>query len=262
MSRLPVLILALIAAAALVLPPFLPDPLATDAAHPLHPPGPGAWFGTDHLGRDILARTVAAGRLDLSVALAAVALSATAGTALGLLAGWRGGWGDAVAARSADLLMAFPLFVLTLVLVALFGNSPRSVVLATALVNLPFYFRLARAETRIRRGLGYVEAARAGGSGTGRILGAILLPSILPVIAVQASVNLGWAVMNVAGLSFLGLGVRPPAPEWGVMVAEGARYMASGEWWLAAFPGLALALTVLSCNLAGDVLADRLREAE
>ena len=154
--------------------------------------------------------------------------------------------------------MAFPLFVLALVLVTVLGNSVGSVVLATALVNLPIYLRLARGEARLLARAGFVEAARAGGTGGGRILATMVVPNLLPVIAVQASVNLGWAVMNVAGLSFLGLGVRPPQPEWGVMVAEGARHLTTGEWWLVLFPGAALAGTVLAFNLTGDALRDRL----
>ena len=250
--------LAVLAVLLLAGPWLTTDPLATDAAALLEPPSRAHWFGTDALGRDILARVVAAARLDLALAGAAVLAAATLGTLAGAAAGQRGGWPDALAGRLAEGLMAFPLFVLALVLVAAMGNSVTGVVIATALVNLPFYLRLARAEAQVLARAGFVEAARAGGAGEARILRRHLIPNLLPLIAVQGSVNLGWAVMNVAALSFLGLGVRPPQPEWGVMVAEGARYLSTGEWWVAAFPGAALALTILACNLAGDRLADRL----
>lgn len=250
----------LLGLALLIAPWFTQDPLATDAFNMLAPPSRTHWFGTDPLGRDILARVVAAARLDLAIAAAAVAVSAACGTLIGAAAGFRGGWPDAVIGRLAEGLMAFPLFVLALVIVAGFGNSVHSVVAATALVNLPFYLRLARAEARVLAQTGFVEAARAGGAPGPRILARHVVPNLMPVIAVQASVNLGWAVMNVAALSFLGLGVRPPQPEWGVMVAEGARYLSTGEWWVAGFPGLALAGTILAFNLTGDRLRDRLAE--
>lgn len=242
----------------LLAPALTQDPLATDAFDMLAPPSRAHWFGTDQLGRDIFARVVAAARLDLAIAAAAVLAAAVLGTLIGAAAGQRGGWPDAVTGRLAEGLMAFPLFILALVFVAVLGNSVKSVVIATALVNLPFYLRLARAEARVLARAGFVEAARAGGAGPARILRRHLIPNLLPLVVVQGSVNLGWAVMNVAGLSFLGLGVRPPQPEWGVMVAEGARYLATGEWWVAAFPGAALAGTILAFNLCGDALRDRL----
>lgn len=260
MTRAPLIALMVLLVVALIGPWLTADPLATDVEAMLAPPSRAHWFGTDHLGRDILARVVAAARFDLTIAGAAVVLAAAAGTVIGAAAGQRGGWPDALAGRLAEGLMAFPLFVLALVMVTALGNSVRSVVLATVLVNLPFYLRLARAEARVLRHAGFVEAARAGGAGGGRILRRAIIPNILPLVAVQGSVNLGWAVMNVAALSFLGLGIRPPQPEWGVMVAEGARFLATGEWWVAAFPGAALAGTILCFNLAGDGLRDRLAD--
>ena len=234
------------------------DPLATDAAAALQPPSARHWFGTDQIGRDLFSRVVVATRLDLLIALGAVSLSLVAGSALGAIIGYWGGLLDTVVSRLVDVLMAFPLFVLAMALVAALGNSVINVVYATAIVNLPFYIRLARSELRPRRALGYVEAARAGGSGDWRILLCHLIPNIGAPLVIQASVNLGWAVLNAAGLSFLGLGVRPPTPEWGIMVAEGARFIASGQWWIVTFPGLALMLAVLAFNLLGDALRDLL----
>lgn len=234
------------------------DPLATDAAHALSPPSARHWFGTDQVGRDVLSRTIAAARVDLGIGIASVALSAFWGTLLGALAGFRGGWTDAILGRVTELMLAVPLFLVAMAVAALLGPSVWNLILATAVVNIPFYMRLARTEIAVRRSAGYVDAARVGGSGEARILRVFLLPEVMPLVAVQSSVNLGWAMMNAAGLSFLGLGIRPPTPEWGIMVAEGARFVVSGAWWVAAFPGMALALAILACNLGGDTLRDRL----
>jgi peptide/nickel transport system permease protein len=234
------------------------DPLATDMAASLRPPSAAHWFGTDTLGRDVFSRVLAAARLDLAMAVAAVALSALPGIALGAACGLRGGWPDRAVGRLSDALMAFPLFVVALALAAVLGNSVGSVVLATAAINLPFYLRLARTEVAARRGAAYVQAARLAGLGGAALLRRVLLPNALPVLAVQASTNLGWAILNGAGLSFLGLGVRPPTPEWGVLVSEGAQVLLAGQWWVGAFPGLALFGAVYAFALAGDALRDRL----
>ena len=250
---------ALLIVGAALGPSLVPyDPIATDAGSALRPPSPAHWFGADQLGRDVFSRVVAATRLDLFIAFAAVTLSGVVGSAIGAAIGYFGGVADAATSRIVDVLMAFPLFVLAMATVAALGNTVTNVIYATALVNLPFYIRLARAETGIRRHLGYVEAARVGGSSHARILSVHLLPNILPPLVVQASLNLGWAVLNAAGLSFIGLGVRAPTPEWGIMVADGAQFITSGQWWIALFPGLALMLAVLSFNLLGDGLRDRL----
>ena len=250
-------LLGLICVIAVLGPSLVPhDPLATDTAVALQPPSAQHWFGTDQLGRDLFSRVVVATRLDLLIALGAVALSMVAGSVLGAIIGYWGGVLDAVVSRLVDVLMAFPLFVLAMALVAALGNSVINVVYATAIVNLPFYIRLARSEIRPRRALGYAEAARAGGSGNWRILSRHLIPNIAAPLVIQGSVNLGWAVLNAAGLSFLGLGVRPPTPEWGIMVAEGARFIASGQWWIVTFPGLVLMLAVFTFNLLGDALRD------
>jgi peptide/nickel transport system permease protein len=232
------------------------SPLQTNAARAFQPPTGQHWFGTDQLGRDVFSRVLVATRLDLTIAFGAVALSCMIGSLIGAIIGYWGGAGDVVVSRLVDVLMAFPLFVLAMATVAALGNTVANVVYATAVVNLPFYIRLARAELRVRRRLGYVEAARVGGSSGWRILTRFLLPNISSPLVIQASVNLGWAVLNAAGLSFLGLGVRPPTPEWGIMVAEGAALISSGQWWVAACPGLALMLTIFTFNLLGDALRD------
>ena len=232
------------------------DPLYTDNTVAMHPPMKGHWFGTDSVGRDILSRVIVATRLDFGIALAAVALSFTIGCALGCCAGYFGGWTDRIVSRISDTIMAFPLFVLAMGIVAALGNTVGNIVLATAIINLPFYIRVARAEVNVRRNAGFVEAARLSGNTDTRILLRHLFPNILPPTMVQVSLNMGWAILNAAGLSFIGLGVRPPQAEWGIMVAEGAQYIVSGEWWVALFPGAVLMLAVFCFNLLGDGLRD------
>ena len=222
----------------------------------LLPPSAGHWSGTDQLGRDILSRIIWAARLDLVIAASAVSISFVAGAMIGGLCGYRGGRLDRWMSRFVDVLMAFPLFVLAMALVAALGNRVENIVIATAIINLPFYIRFARAEVNVRRNAGWVEAARACGEGHVSVVLRILLPNVLPAMAIQISLNLGWAILNAAGLSFIGLGVAAPTPEWGIMVAEGARFITTGKWWLVAMPGLALMLTVLCFNLLGDGLRD------
>lgn len=232
------------------------DPLASNTAMALKPPSWSNWFGTDQLGRDILSRVIVAARLDLSIAVFSVALVFAVGGIAGIAAGFFGGWTDRVVGRIADTIMAFPLFVLAMGIVAALGNTVTNIVLATAIINFPLYARLARAEANVRRDAGFVQAARLTGNGDWRIVLTSILPNILPIMMVQMSLTMGYAILNAAGLSFIGLGVRPPTPEWGIMVAEGASFIVSGEWWIALFPGLALMTAVFCFNLIGDGLRD------
>ena len=232
------------------------DPLASDTPSALQAPSAAHWFGTDHLGRDILSRVMSAARLDFAIALSAVALSFAVGSVLGCSAGFFGGAFDRAVGRGADTIMAFPLFVLAMGIVAALGNTVANIVLATAIINLPFYIRVARTEANVLRNAEFIEAARLAGGGNVRILAMHIYPNILPPMMVQISLNMGWAILNAAGLSFIGLGVRPPTPEWGIMVAEGASYIITGEWWIALFPGAMLMLAVFCFNLLGDGLRD------
>ena len=232
------------------------DPQASNTMIALQAPTWAHPFGTDQLGRDILSRVIVATRLDMGIAIASVILVFILGGIAGVAAGFFGGWTDRIVGRIADTIMAFPLFVLAMGIVAALGNSVTNIVLATAIVNFPLYARLARAEASIRRNAGFVLAARLTGNGELRILLTQILPNILPIMAVQVSLTMGYAILNAAGLSFIGLGVRPPTPEWGIMVAEGASFIVSGEWWVALFPGLALMLAVFCFNLLGDGLRD------
>lgn len=246
------LILSAVAGPALV--PY--DPMQTNAAIALQAPSWDHWFGTDNVGRDVFSRVIVATRLDLSISIAAVALSFIFGSILGAVAGYWGGWLDIILNRILDTIMAFPLFVLAMGIVAALGNTIENIIYATAIINVPFYARLVRAEVNIRREAGFVRAAKLAGNSDLRILALHIFPNTLPPMMVQVSLNLGWAILNAAGLSFIGLGVRPPTAEWGIMVAEGANFIVSGEWWLAVFPGLWLMIAVFTFNLLGDGLRD------
>jgi peptide/nickel transport system permease protein len=248
------MVVALIAIFGPSLVPY--DPVVSDVPQALQPPGARHWFGTDQLGRDVFSRIIVATRLDLAIAVTAVSISFVIGAVIGSLCGYAGGKLDRAVGRFVDVLMAFPLFVLAMAMVAALGNLVENIVVATAIINLPFYIRFARAEVNIRRNLGWVEAARACGDSHVSVVLRFLLPNVLPGMAVQMSLNLGWAILNAAGLSFIGLGVKPPTAEWGIMVAEGARFISTGRWWLVAFPGLALMSAVLCFNLLGDGLRD------
>lgn len=248
---------ALIAMCALIGPYIVPfDPLASDTAATLQPPSWQHWFGTDQLGRDIFSRVIVATRLDFVIAITSVALVFALGGFAGIASGFFGGWTDRIVGRISDTIMAFPLFVLAMGIVAALGNTVTNIVIATAIINFPLYVRVARAEANVRRDAGFVQAARLSGNGEFRILLMHILPNIMPIMMVQISLTMGYAILNAAGLSFIGLGVRPPTPEWGIMVAEGAGNIISGEWWIAFFPGLALMIAVFTFNLLGDGLRD------
>jgi peptide/nickel transport system permease protein len=232
------------------------DPYASNTAMALKPPSLDHWFGTDQLGRDVFSRVVVATQLDFFIAVASVALVFLMGGLAGVAAGFFGGWTDRIVGRIADTIMAFPLFVLAMGIVAALGNTVENIILATGIINFPLYARIARAEANVRREAGYVMAARLSGNGNLRIVLGQVLPNIMPIMVVQMSLTMGYAILNAAGLSFIGLGVRPPTAEWGIMVAEGAGFMVSGEWWIAFFPGAALMLAVFCFNLLGDGLRD------
>ena len=247
----------LIVFAAVLGPYIVPyDPLASNTAMSLKPPSRAHWFGTDQLGRDVFSRVISATRLDFIIAVFSVVLVFLMGGLAGVAAGFFGGWTDRIVSRIADTIMAFPLFVLAMGIVAALGNTVQNIIIATAIVNFPLYARIARTEANVRREAGFVQAARLSGNGEFRILLAQILPNIMPIMIVQMSLTMGYAILNAAGLSFIGLGVRPPDAEWGIMVAEGAAFMVSGEWWIAFFPGLALMIAVFCFNLLGDGLRD------
>jgi peptide/nickel transport system permease protein len=249
-------LIALAAAAAPLLMPYDPD--APDADQALRGPSRQHWLGTDLYGRDQLTRIVHAGRVDLLIALGATAAALSLGTALGAIAGYRGGWVDQLVMRSIDTVQAFPSFILAMGIAAALGNNAFNVAAAIAITHVPIYGRLVRGEMLRVREMEYAEAARTVGNRRRRIIFYHLLPNCFPPIVVQATLAMGFAILTVAALSFIGLGLRPPTSEWGAMTAEGAGYIVSGEWWLFLFPGLAIMTVVLSFNLVGDALRDLL----
>jgi len=250
-------IILVLYAIALLAPLIAPhDPDQQVLLDRLKPPALQYPFGTDRFGRDLLSRAMWAARVSLGVSLAAMLVSVVIGALVGMISGFFGGWIDRVVSRIADTIMAFPLFVLAMGIVAALGNNVVNIVIATAIVNFPLYARVARAEANVRRETGFVEAARLSGNSEAQILALQVIPNVLPILVVQMSLTMGYAILNAAGLSFIGLGVRPPTAEWGIMVAEGAAFMVSGEWWIAFFPGAALMVAVFCFNLLGDGLRD------
>ena len=250
-------VLAVVALSALAAPVLLPyDPDAPDAERTLEPPGRRHWLGTDLYGRDQLTRIVYAGRVDLLVAIEATAIALSLGAVLGAVSGYRGGWIDQVLMRIVDTIQGFPSFILAMGIAAALGNSVTNIVIAIAITHVPIYGRLIRGEMLRIRETEYAEAARTVGNRQRRIIFYHLLPNCFPPVVVQATLAMGFAILTVAALSYIGLGIRPPTSEWGAMTAEGASYIVSGEWWIFAFPGMAIMATVLSFNLLGDALRD------
>jgi peptide/nickel transport system permease protein len=215
-------------------------------------------FGTDLYGRDQLSRIIYAARIDLLVPFGATAMGLLIGSIIGAVAGYNGGWLDHLVMRTVDAVMAFPALVLAMGMTAALGNSVGNLMVVIAITQVPVYLRLLRGEMLRVREMEYAEAARAVGNPGWRVVFVHLLPNCIPPLIVQATLAMGFALLTMAALSFLGLGIRPPASEWGEMTAEGAGQMVTGEWWLFAFPGLAIMVTVLSFNLVGDALRDLL----
>jgi ABC-type dipeptide/oligopeptide/nickel transport system permease subunit len=215
------------------------------------------WLGTDHLGRDILARLAYGARFSLLIGFAAVGIGLAVGIPLGAVSGFYGGWLDLVIQRVIDVLLSFPGFLLALTLVAVLGVGIENVIIAVGLGVVPAFVRLVRASTLSIRSRDYIEAARATGARGATIIWRHVLPNALPPVVIQATLGLGSTLLTAAGLGFLGLGVQQPTPEWGSMLGEGRSYIFSNPN-LATFPGIAIFLTVLGFNLAGDGLRDAL----
>lgn len=254
-------LVALIVALAILAPLIAPyDPEQADATVTLLPPSGSHLLGTDISGMDVFSRVVYSARIDLLIAIAGTLLSLAIGMPLGLIAGYfsgtRGPWGwlSEGMMRAADVLQAFPVFVLAIALVAALGPSARNVIVAITFVNAPIYLRLMRTQALSLRERRFVDAARVAGSSEARIVIRHILPNATAPAIIQSSVNVGWSVLLTAGLSFVGAGVRVPTPEWGSMIAVGAQNMITGQWWPALFPGIAIGITVLGFALVGDSL--------
>jgi peptide/nickel transport system permease protein len=258
MSRLGAVIVLVAVAAALLGPVIVPyDPAAQNLALRLEGPTGFHWFGLDELGRDIFARVLVGARISMMVGFVVVGVSSTVGIVLGSLAGYFGGWIDEAISRIIDVLLAFPGLLLAIALVAVLGPSLRNLVLALTLIGWVGYAPLVRAQVLRAREFEYVQAARALGASTVRILVHHVIPSAMPAVIVQATLGMGGAILSEASLSFLGLGVQPPTPSWGTMLSYGKAHLLDAPH-LTLFPGLAIAVLVLGFNFLGDGLRDAL----
>jgi peptide/nickel transport system permease protein len=254
------LFFVLVALAAPLLAPV--DPARQSLLARLRPPGFTAgdvthWLGTDELGRDLLSRVLHGARVSLLVALLSVCVSGSLGTLLGMVAGLRRGLVEIAIMRGVDVVLSIPPILLAIITVAVLGPGLQNLILVLGLTRWPRYTRVAYGQTLGVATLPFITAARLGGARSGRLLFRHILPNILAPLVVVATLELGLMVLFEAGLSFLGLGIQPPTPSWGAIMAVGRNYLASA-WWIATLPGLCLFLLVLAVNLLGDQLRDRL----
>ena len=240
------------------------DPLAEDFSAILAPPSWDHWFGTDQNGRDVFSRVIAAPRVDIYIALMSTAAALVIGVPLGVMAIGTSRLGSAFSEfmlRLLDVIQAFPVFILALALVAAFGPSALNVIIALTVLQFPVFLRLTRSSALVNRNRSFVEAARISGAGSFTVLRRHILPNSMAPAFVGASVAVAQAVLVTAGLSFVGAGIRPPTPEWGAMISEGAQNLITGQWWTSVFPGLALAIVALGYALVGDGLKQYLDPA-
>ena len=247
--------LALIAVLAPIIAPA--NPLKQVLSTRLKPPSAAHWLGTDQLGRDVLSRMIYGARISLTIGIVVVGLAASLGTLVGLVAGYTGGWLDEGLMRLTDVFFAFPALILAMAISGALGPSLTNAMIAIAVVTWPVYARLVRAQVLSLREREYVEASRSLGASAERIVWHHILPNTLAPLLVQASFDMGAAILSAAGLSFIGFGTQPPTAEWGVMISEGRNYIATQPW-LSLFPGVAILLTVAAFNLIGDGLRDAL----
>src|SRR3954447_11214278 len=255
-------IVVLVLALAFVLPLFYTvDPLAPNATASLQPPSAAHPLGTDEVGRDILARLLDAAQLDFVIAFAVAGLALAAGCVVGAVAGFAGGLVDDVVMRLVDVMLSFPAFILALAITVMLGNKIGYVIAALAFAYTPFFVRLTRGEVLKVRDSEYADAARVVGNPAWRVAFRHVFPNSVAPAVVLGPIVLGWAILDAAALVFLGIGIRPPTSEWGVMVADGAQNIDSGEWWTWLFPGLAILVVVLAFNWVGDGLRHLFRSA-
>lgn len=250
-----VLLLVVLAVFANVVAPY--DPTEMRVMEALKGPSSAHWFGTDRYGRDVLSRTIHGSRIALGVALSSMGIAFLAGSVLGLVAGFVGGWTDLAIGRIMDVLFSFPTLVLAVAISAMLGPGLNNAVVAIAVVYVPLFCRVARGPVMAERARDHVSAAIALGAGTGRVMFRHILPNILAPLIVQVSVALAFAILTEASLSYVGLGTQPPDPSWGTMLNEGRTYLETAPW-MSIFPGLAIMLAVFGFNLLGDGLRDML----
>jgi peptide/nickel transport system permease protein len=248
------LLLILIAIFAPLLAPH--DPITQDLSRRLLPPlTPGNPLGTDDFGRDILSRILYGSRTTLYIVMLVILTAPVVGLVIGTVAGYFGGWIDVVLMRITDIFLAFPKLILALALVAVLGPGMENAVLAIALTSWPPYARVARAETLTVRSSDYIAAVKLQGAGAARVIWGHVIPMCLPSVIIRVTLDMAGVILTAAGLGFLGLGVQPPLPEWGLMISAGRKYLFE-QWWVATMPGLAIFIVSLGFNLLGDGLRD------
>lgn len=248
-----------VAALAPLLP--VPDPTATDWGAVRKAPSAAHWFGTDEIGRDVLARMIWGAQASLLAGVVSVGIAVAVGVPLGIAAGYWGGWTDAAISRVTEALLAVPFLILAIALAAFLGPSLTNAMIAIGLSAMPIFIRLARGQTMSVMTEDYVEGARAIGLGHGAIIGRYVLPNIFPPILVQSTLTIATAIIAEAALSFLGLGQQPPAPSWGSMLNVAKNFLEQAPW-MAMWPGIAIFMVVLGFNLLGDGLRDALDPRE
>jgi peptide/nickel transport system permease protein len=252
LGLVPIVLWVLAALAAPLLTEY--SPTRSNPEHALQPPSADHWFGTNNTGADVFARVVYGARLDLFIGITAVGAAFLIAVPIGALAGYTRAWWGGLIMRMMDFLQSFPIFVLAMAFVAVLGPRASNVIIILGVLNLPIFVRLTRAEVLVLREATFVEAARCVGNSDLRLVLVHILPNALGPALGQVSINIGWALLLTAGLSFVGAGLQPPAPEWGLQISEGADNIVSGQWWISLFPGLALGLCVLSFAMASDVI--------
>jgi peptide/nickel transport system permease protein len=232
------------------------DPITQELTRRLLPPGtPGNILGTDDFGRDILSRILYGSRITLYIVLLVILTAPVVGLIIGTVAGYFGGWVDTILMRLTDIFLAFPKLILALALVAVLGPGMENAVLAIAVTSWPPYARVARAETLTVRNSDYIAAVKLQGAGAIRIIWGHIMPMCLPSVIIRVTLDMAGVILTAAGLGFLGLGVQPPLPEWGLMISAGRKFLFE-QWWVATMPGLAIFIVSLGFNLLGDGLRD------
>lgn len=236
------------------------DPFADDLLNTLSPPSAEHWFGTDQIGRDVFSRVLVGARDILTIAPLATLLGTAAGTAIGLVTGYFGGAVDAIVGRLLEVMLSLPLIIVALLVLVALGPSTPTVVVVVGLVFAPLVARTVRAAVLAERNLDYVASAAVRGEGAVHIMAAEILPNILPPIIVEGTVRLGYAIFTIASLSFLGFGVQPPSPDWGLTIAENYGVLVGGFWWTVVFDTVATASLVVAVNLVAEALQKALAE--
>lgn len=249
--------LFLLAAFAPVLTSY--DPVGIDSAKRLLPPSTAHWFGTDGFGMDVLTRILFGARTDLILAFAAASIAVSVGSLLGATSAYLGGWVDQWVQRATEVIQAFPVVLFAMAVLTALGVTLIHLIAVIAIINVPVYVKIVRSVVLPMRSASFIEAARAAGQGNFGVIVRHVLPNTAGPVMAQFPINCAWSIQVIAGLSFLGLGVRIPQPEWGLMVQQGATYVVTGQWWVAFFPGIAIVFAVYAFHLLGEWLQTLVR---